>query len=166
MASKKIGATLALDGEAQFKHAVAGANKELRNMKSSMKLVSEETKGQANTLSTLTQKHEALNNVLTAAKSKQTAVADGLSNARSNYERIGAALHSYQEKLDAAKDKLDEMRSSGTASSDEITNQMIAVSKLDEKVRAASTAYDKAGSAVKDWEGKLSSASTEQPYGK
>ena len=82
MASKKIGATLALDGEAQFKHAVAGANKELRNMKSSMKLVSEETKGQANTLSTLTQKHEALNNVLTAAKSKQTAVADGLSNAR------------------------------------------------------------------------------------
>ena len=161
MASKKIGATLALDGEAQFKHAVAGANKELRNMKSSMKLVSEETKGQANTLSTLTQKHEALNNVLTAAKSKQTAVADGLSNARSNYERIGAALHSYQEKLDAAKDKLDEMRSSGTASSDEITNQMIAVSKLDEKVRAASTAYDKAGSAVKDWEGKLSSASTE-----
>lgn len=38
---------------------------------------------------------------------------------------------------------------------------MIAVSKLDEKVRAASTAYDKAGSAVKDWEGKLSSARTE-----
>lgn len=59
MASKrKIGATIALDGEKEFKTAVSSCNKSLSTMKSEMNLVKAQTAGNANSLESLKKKHE------------------------------------------------------------------------------------------------------------
>ena len=53
MARRKIGATIALDGEKQFRQAVTECSRALTNMRSEMRLVQTETAGQANSLESL-----------------------------------------------------------------------------------------------------------------
>ena len=57
MGQKKIGAFITLEGEKEFRSAVASCNKNLATMKSEMKLVEAQTAGSANSLATLSMKH-------------------------------------------------------------------------------------------------------------
>ena len=58
MATKrKIGATIALDGEKEFRSAVTKSTSALKTMKSEMSLVENQFKGQQNTMEALTAKH-------------------------------------------------------------------------------------------------------------
>lgn len=65
---RKIGAVIALDGESQFKKSVSACNASLKTMKSEMNLVTEEFKGQANSMDALKAKHEVLEKTLCSGK--------------------------------------------------------------------------------------------------
>lgn len=161
MAARKIGATIALDGEAKFKSAVSNCNKSLKEMRSEMELVKEKTSGQANSLSTLKQKHDVLAKSLDKYKEKQTAVASGLEHAQSDYERVGKTLENYKTQLSEAQKKLDDMKASGTASQEEMDKQQAKVDELAATVTNGEKAYEKAGNRVQDWQIKLNTAETE-----
>lgn len=161
MAARKIGATIALDGEAKFKSAVSNCNKSLKEMRSEMELVKEKTSGQANSLSTLKQKHDVLAKSLDKYKEKQTAVASGLEHAQSDYERVGKTLENYKTQLSEAQKKLDDMKASGTASQEEMDQQQAKVDELATTVANGEKAYEKAGNRVQDWQIKLNTAETE-----
>ena len=74
--NRKIGATIALDGEKQFKQAVTSVNKELGTMKSEMASLKEKTAGHANSLDTLRSKNEILTKTLEKSREKQAAIRD------------------------------------------------------------------------------------------
>ncbi len=158
MADKKIAATIALNGEKEFKSAVTSCNKALSTMKSEMNLVKAQTAGNANSLESLKKKHEVLNKTLEISKQKEEAVASGLSNAKSNYEKIGSELTGYKTKLEAAKNKLEEMKASGTATDDELKEQENIVLSLTNTVEKTESAYQKAGDRVNDWQKQLNNA--------
>ena len=62
MANKaKIGASIVLDGEKEFKSAVTACNKKLATMRSELGLVKEKYAENANSLTALQDKHEAEN---------------------------------------------------------------------------------------------------------
>lgn len=60
MAFREIGATLTLDGEAEFKKALSDANREMRVLDSELKASQSEFAGQANSVDALRAKHETL----------------------------------------------------------------------------------------------------------
>lgn len=161
MAARKIGATIALDGEKEFKSAVSNCNKSLKEMRSEMNLVKEKTAGQANSLSTLKEKHEVLTRTLEKYKEKQSAVASGLEHAKSDYERVGRTLENYKTQLSEAQKTLDDMNASGTASQEEMDKQQAKVDELAATVSNGEKAYEKAGNRVKDWQTQLNNADAE-----
>ena len=71
MANKnKIGASIVLEGEKEFKAAVTACNKQLSSMKSELGLVKEKYAENANSLEALQAKHKVLSQVLQAQRSK------------------------------------------------------------------------------------------------
>ena len=66
-----IRAGIALDGEREFKQAVAGINSELKNLQTETKLVQETFKGEANSLRALEERHKGLNKTLEQNKKKE-----------------------------------------------------------------------------------------------
>ena len=84
----------------EFRTAVSSCNKSLSTMKSEMKLVEAQTTGSANTIETLTKKHDVLSRTLEDHQKKEEAVRNGLNHAQSEYERVGSELEQYKEKLE------------------------------------------------------------------
>lgn len=159
MANKrKIGATIALDGEKEFKTAVSSCNKSLSAMRSEMNLVKAQTAGNANSLESLKKKHEVLTRTLDAQVKKEEAVRIGLNHAVSDYDRIGTELGAYKNKLEDARKKLQEMEEAGTASEEEMQKQRETVASLGNAVASGEEAYQKAGDRVNDWQKQLNNA--------
>lgn len=156
--AKKIGLILALDGEKEFNTAVSSCNKSLRQMKSEMNYVKEESKGQANTLETLQKKHKILTDILEEHKKKEAAVADGLAHAKENYQHIQEQLEKYRNELEKAEAALKEMTESGEASEDQIQKQRAEVERLNQGVAEGEKIYQKAADSIKAWETKLNNA--------
>lgn len=158
MAGKKIGLILALDGEKEFNTAATACNKNIRQLNSEMKLVKEESRGQANTLDTLQKKHRILADILEEHKKKEEAVAQGLDHAKENYRSVGEQLDKYEKELSEAEAALHAMRESGTASEKEMEDQEKAVQRLKDGIAEGRVIYEKAGNSIKDWETKLNNA--------
>ena len=161
MARRKIGATIALDGEKQFRRAVTECSRALTNMRSEMRLVQTETAGQANSLESLQKKHTVLTRALEEHEKKEAAVAAGLAHAQQDYSRVGTELENYKKKLQDAKTKLEEMEKSGDATDEELKEQRQVVADLSKVVEQGEQAYQKAGNRVQDWETKLNNAKAE-----
>ena len=161
MARRKIGATIALDGEKQFRQAVTECSRALTNMRSEMRLVQTETAGQANSLESLQKKHTVLTRALEEHEKKEAAVAAGLAHAQQDYSRVGTELENYKKKLQDAKTKLEEMEKSGDATDEELKEQRQVVADLSKVVEQGEQAYQKASSRVQDWETKLNNAKAE-----
>lgn len=186
MAAKKIGALITLDGEKEFKQNVTSCNKSLSALRSEMKLVEASCDGQANTLESLTKKHEVLTKILEEQKRKEEAVQQGLEHSKQDYERVGQKLESLNRQqethakrleelrgeYDTASKRLDAMTKAGNSSEQSMRKQEAVVNSLSEQLAREETAledvntalskgersYQTAGNRVKDWETKLNTA--------
>ncbi|MDO4648072.1 MAG: phage tail tape measure protein, partial [Eubacteriales bacterium] len=151
----KIGATIALDGEKQFKSAVTSAKQSLKELDSELKLSSTVFKGQANSLDALRQKHDILQRTLDAHKQKSEALQKIVNAEKEKYEKAGTNLDKYSKELEEARDELDRMKSSGTATNEEIDAQQKKVDELSDKVEKSTTAYASAERSVSRWQTQL-----------
>lgn len=92
MAAKKIGAIIALDGEKEFRSAVTDCEKTLKTLRSEMNYVTEEAKGQEDSMESLQKVHEVMAKVLNESKNKQEAINDALEHAKESYNKVGDGL--------------------------------------------------------------------------
>lgn len=155
---RKIGAIIALDGEKEFRSAVTSCNKAVAAMRSEMKLVSAETAGSANTLETLSKKHDVLSRSLEASQAKEEAVRKGLEHAETQYARTGEELESYRKYLESAEKALKEMEGSADTTNDALEQQRKVVEDLTSIVSQGEETYKKAGDRVNDWKKQLNTA--------
>ena len=160
MANRKIGATIVLDGEKEFKSAVTACNKSLSTMQSAMKLASAQADAEGRSIDSLRNKQNALIGVLNAAMNKQEAVSDGLEHAEKDYKRVGNELNAYKGKLTAAQAELKQMKESGSATSEELKEQEEVVKNLSETVELGEKAYATAGARVETWQKQMYDADT------
>lgn len=123
---------LKLDGESEFKRGLTNVNAELKNMQSQLKLCNTETQGSANTLESLTRKHEALQKVIEASEKKEEMLTKALENAIKN-------------QVECSK-QLEEVKNNQNATA--------------EAVEKAQKAYDSSAKAVNVWETQLNNAKT------
>lgn len=160
---RKIGAVIALDGESQFKKSVSACNASLKTMKSEMNLVTEEFKGQANSMDALKAKHEVLEKTLDKSVALQSELEKALENSQKNYASAGEQLDGYRKQLATATSALADLEKQQAENSDDslvqqIKEQKEEMERLTSIVQRGEKAYEKAGTNVESWQQKLNDA--------
>lgn len=160
---RKIGAVIALDGESQFKKSVSACNTSLKTMKSEMALVSEQFKGQANSMDALRAKHDVLEKTLDKSVALQSELEKALENSQKNYESAGSQLDGYRKQLEEATSSLAKLEKQQAENADDslvqqIKEQKSEMERLTSIVQRGEKAYEKAGTNVESWQQKLNDA--------
>lgn len=160
---RKIGAVIALDGESAFKKSVSACNTSLKTMKSEMALVTEQFKGQANSMDALRAKHDVLEKTLDKSVALQSELEKALENSQKNYESAGNQLDGYRKQLATATSALADLEKQQAENSDEslteqIKSQKEEMERLTSIVQRGEKAYAKAESSVETWQQKLNDA--------
>ena len=160
---RKIGALIALDGESQFKKSVSACNASLKTMKSEMNLVTEEFKGQANSMDALKAKHEVLEKTLDKSVALQSELEKALENSQKNYASAGEQLDGYRKQLEEATSSLAKLEKQQVENADDslteqIKSQKEEMERLTDIVNRGEKAYAKAESSVESWQQKLNDA--------
>lgn len=109
MPVRQITTQLALNGETQFKKAMAGVNASLREMKSELALSEAQFKGQANTVAALTAKDKILRQEIEQQTVKVRALEQALKDAAKVFGEDSKKVSEYQEKLNRAQIELINM---------------------------------------------------------
>lgn len=161
MAAKKIGAIIALDGEKEFRSAVTDCEKTLKTLQSEMNYVTEEAKGQEDSMESLQKVHEVMAKVLNESKNKQEAINDALEHAKESYNKVGDGLETLRKDYEKATQALEDMKDSSSTTQSELEEQEKTVQELAEAISKGEKNYQTAGNRVKDWEKKLNDAKTE-----
>lgn len=105
-----ISTSIKLDGEAEFKKQLGDVNSNLRTLDSSMKLVTEEFKGQANSLDALQAKDKILTDQIFQQEEKVRALNKALEDASEVYADQPKKLDAYEQSLNRAKTELVKMQ--------------------------------------------------------
>lgn len=160
---RKIGAVIALDGESAFKKSVSACNTSLKTMKSEMSLVTEQFKGQANSMDALRAKHDVLEKTLDKSVALQSELEKALENSQKNYASAGEQLDNYRKQLDTATSALADLEKQQSENADDSLAQQIKEQKeemerLTDIVNRGEKAYAKAESSVETWQQKLNDA--------
>lgn len=159
--NRKIGATVVLDGEQQFKQAVTSINKELGTMKSEMSSLKERTAGHANALETLRSKNEILVRSLDKSREKHEAIKTGLQNSQERYEKVAAEVEDYRKEIEKEERALEELKKSGEASTEEIEAREKAIQDMKTADEQNQLVLAKAKDSVEDWTQKLNRSEVE-----
>lgn len=109
MATRVITTRLAIDGEAEFKRQMSSVNGELRNLKSEMQLTDAQFKGQANTLTYLTQKDKLLREEVAQQEEKVKALNQALQDSVQVNGETASQTDRYRQQLNQAKTQLTKM---------------------------------------------------------
>lgn len=160
---RKIGAVIALDGESAFKKSVSACNTSLKTMKSEMSLVTEQFKGQANSMDALRAKHDVLEKTLDKSVALQSELEKALENSQKNYESAGTQLDGYRKQLEEATSSLAKLEKQQAENADDslteqIKSQKEEMERLTDIVTRGEKAYAKAESSVETWQQKLNDA--------
>lgn len=163
---RKIGAVIALDGESAFKKSVSACNTSLKTMKSEMSLVTEQFKGQANSMDALRAKHDVLEKTLDKSVALQSELEKALENSQKNYESAGTQLDGYRKQLEEATSSLAKLEKQQVENADDslteqIKSQKEEMERLTDIVNRGEKAYAKAGANVETWQQKLNDAKTQ-----
>ena len=162
MAGKyRIGASVALDGEKEFRTSINSINAELKKFSSEMKKMSAQYSGSSQKSEELNAKYQILGKTLDAQKEKVSATAAQLEKTKAAFAAAGEKVEKLEEKLNAARSELERMTTSGEASKEEIAKQNDEISKLESQLSKAEKSYERAGISVTNWETKLNQAETE-----
>lgn len=163
---RSIGATITLDGESQFRRSVTNCNTSLRTMRSEMQLVTEQYRGQANSMEALQAKHSVLERTLERSTALEQTLQQALENAERNYQGAGEQLEQYRRQLQQATTSLSELEAQQSDVADDSLAQQIAeqrdeMERLTDIVQRGERAYETAGTNVERWQQQLNSARTD-----
>lgn len=156
-----IAASITLKGEQEFRQSITNATSSLKEVTSESKLVSEQFKGQQNTMEALQAQHEVLIKTVAAHKEKEEALSKALENAKKNQESIGNSLEKLLSQWDEESSKLEQLKKVYGESSDEVKEQEKKLKELTDTIRRGERNYETAGNRVQRWQTKLNSAQVE-----
>lgn len=162
MANKaKIGASIVLDGEKEFKSAVTACNKKLATMRSELGLVKERYAENANSLTALQEKNTVLTNILNMQKSKQESVRVGLEHAEKTQQKVSESLGKLKQEYQLAQDGMNKMKASSSGTDKELEKQEKRVKELAQAIEKGERNYDTASRRVDLWRTQLNRAQTQ-----
>ena len=139
----KIGAGLALDGEADFKKAITGINKDLTVLGSEMKKVTAQFDGNANSMEALTAKQEVYNKRADEQRKKVELMAKALESAKKEFGENSDKVKDWQIKLNNAEADLAKTENS-------LKNTTKQIDEFGKEANDGGDEIEKAGKKAKD----------------
>lgn len=161
MAVRTISTKLAVQGEAEYRKSVSNCNTELSTMKSTLKLVESEFRGQANSLEALSAKGEALSSMYDKQKEKISTLEAALSNASSAQEKYSERISAAKENIERCEKSLAELKDSTEDTSEQqeaLTEELASWNKELTESQAGQVA---AARGVNNWQKQLNNAKTD-----
>ena len=162
MASPAISTKIAVEGEKEYKAAVAGINAELKSMQSALKLVESEFQNQQNSTAALEAKLKALNDVQAQLATKATSLANAIQNAKTAQGKWTTDIVVAEAKLKAATKALDDYKASGENDAQKLKELEKAQADAQKELDKATASYAAAGRAVSNWETQLNNTKIAQ----
>jgi len=161
MAVRTISTRLAVEGEAQYKQAVASCNAELSTLKSSLALVESQFKGNANSMDALTAKGSALSSVYDKQKDKISSLESALSNAKDAQEKYSERIIAAKENIERCEKSLLTLKDSTGDTADEqavLTKELEGWNKELQEAQGYQAAAER---GVNNWQKQLNNANIE-----
>ncbi len=159
--SAKVGLTLALDGEKEFKKGLKNVNLELKLMDNQMKMVSAQYDENANSIQALTAKQEILTKKLEQQNKKIEMNKNQLETWQEVSRKAGLKVAELKDELEEATQDMKKMGSSSDATEEELKKQQETVKRLTRELKAAEAAYDKSEGKIAQYRVDVSRAEVE-----
>lgn len=154
--SNELKASVRLDGGAQFKKDIADVNSNLKQLDAESKKVTEEFRGQANSVEALRAKQEILNQTFEQAEKKVQLYDSRIKSLEQQQKRIAESTEDYRDQLKNAQEALSKM-DRGT---DAYTKQEKAVEALARKVQLGEQNQQRATNEIAKYRTEQTKAET------
>lgn len=161
MGTPKIGAVLALSGEQQYTRAIRAVNTAQRELRSEMKLVTDDFSDQANTVTALTKKYENLEKQREAQNQKIAIYTKAVKEAEETERHATENLEKAEKQYKEAKEQLNKLKQSTSATTEEVKKQEKAVKDAKEQLEVSNRAYIEAETGTSKWKNSLNNAKLE-----
>lgn len=159
--ARTISTKLAVEGEAQYKQAIAACNSELSTLKSGLALVESEFRGNANSMEALTAKGAALDSMYKKQQEKVSTLEAALRNAQRAQEEYSSRVSTAQSNIERCERALETLRrSTGDTSREQeaLTKELDKWNAELEEVQAGQAAAER---GVQNWQKQLNGAKIE-----
>lgn len=159
--ARTISTRLAIEGEAQYKQAVASCNFELATLKSSLALVESEFRGNANSMEALTAKGTALESMYQKQLEKVVTLETALLNAKQAQEEYSSRVSTAQDNIQRCEQALEKLRQSTGDTSKEQEELTRELDKWNTELADAQAGQTAAERGIQNWQKQLNNAKIE-----
>lgn len=157
-ATRTISMRLAIDGEREFRDALAKCNSELKKTESELKLAASEYKENANSIEALVAKQKALANVQKAQADKVQATERGYQNARKAVEQYARETEELRQKIEANRRAAERLKESDEDTAKAQADLAKETNKLEKELGENEAKLEAAQKGVNRWETDLNKA--------
>ena len=161
MAGGSFGGSIKLTGESEYTRALKTITSNLTVMASEMKLVSAQYSSNDKSIEALTSRNNVLNKQIEEGKKKVDVYRSALEDFKTQQDKNGASIMELMVKLESEKKKLQELKSSTTATSDEIKAQEKVVASLSSELADSEAQYEKNKLSINKYQTQLNGAEAE-----
>ena len=158
MPARTISTKLAVEGEAQYKQAVASCNSELSTLKSALSLVESEFRGNANSMEALTAKGDALAELYVKQLEKVETLEKALQNCQKAQEGYASRVSVAQTNIERCEQALEELKSTMGGTSEEQGALTKELDKWNAELEEAQAGQAAAERGVQSWQKQLNNA--------
>ena len=152
--ARTISTKLAVEGEAQYKQAIAACNSELSTLKSGLALVESEFRGNANSMEALTAKGAALDSMYKKQQEKVSTLEAALRNAQRAQEEYSSRVSTAQSNIERCERALETLRRSTGDTSREQEALTKELDKWNAELEEAQAGQAAAERGVQNWQGQ------------
>ena len=156
-----IGGKIVIEGEKEYRAALKNITADQKELKSEMKLCTEEFKNNQNSSEALQKKYEVLTKQIESAKDKVKLYTDMYELAGKAQEQSAKKTEDLKEALAAAEKAMTQMTNTSDASKESIEAQQKEIDGLKNKLVSSQSEYDRTSLKIKEYKTSLNGAQAE-----
>lgn len=161
MATRTISTKLAVEGESEYKKAIASCNTQLGTLKSALARTESEFRGNANSMEALSAKGSALSSMYDKQKEKVASMEAALKNAQRAQEEYSARVATAKENIERCERALDELKNSTGDTSEEQKALTEELEKWNSELEESQGYEAAAEKGVQGWQRQLNYANVD-----
>ena len=161
MATRNVTTVFAVQGESEYRKAVQNINREIKEANSELKLLSEQYRGQEDSMAALEDKQKALTDLYAKQAEKIGKIEEALKNAQDAAEKYARKGTDLRDELQQNADDMAALADAGEKASEAYQKLAEKDKELKKAISDNDAKYEAASKGISDWKIKLNDAKTE-----
>ncbi len=159
--ARTISTKLAVEGESQYKQAIASCSSELSTLKSQLNLVETAYKGNANSLAALSEKGKTLQSMYEKQAEKVAVLETALKNCQAAQAQYAQRVSTARENISRCEQELERLKNSTEDTSEEQQALTEELGKWNAELEEAQAGQAAAERGVQNWQRQLNNANAD-----